>query len=118
MGLSKTRNWGFVIYPESTPDGWQDLLADTHIPAFISPLHDRDTDENGEVKKAHYHIVRMLNGPITQKRANELIEPFCGTKSAEYIKSLRGMCVTLPILTARPKPSMIPQKSLLLTAQM
>ena len=65
MGLSKTRNWGFVIYPESAPDGWQDLLADT-----------------------------------------------------QYIKSLRGMCVTLPVLAARPKPSMIPQKSLLLTAQM
>lgn len=30
------------------------------------------------------------DGPITQKRANEIIEPFCGTKSAEYVMSLRG----------------------------
>lgn len=90
MGVSKTRNWAFVVYPESAPDGWQEILADTHIPAFISPLHDRDVDENGEVKKAHFHIVLMLDGPITQKRANELIAPYHGTKSAEYIKSLRG----------------------------
>jgi len=88
--VSKTRNWAFVVYPESAPEGWQGLLADTHMPAFISPLHDRDTDGNGVIKKPHYHVVIMSDGPITQKRANEIIEPFCGTKSAEYIKSLRG----------------------------
>jgi hypothetical protein len=67
-----------------------ELLAETHIPALISPLHDRDLDEDGNTKKPHYHVVLMFDGPTTQKRANEIIEPFCGTKSAEYIKSLRG----------------------------
>lgn len=89
-GISKTRNWAFIVYPESAHERWQDLLADTHMPAFISPLHDRDTDNDGVVKKPHYHVVIMVDGPITQKRANELIEPYCGTKSAEYVKSLRG----------------------------
>ena len=87
---SKTRNWAFLVYPESAPEDWKNLLADTHIPAFISPIHDRDVDEDGVIKKAHYHIVIMNDGPITQKRANEIIEPFCGTKSAEYVMSLRG----------------------------
>lgn len=88
--VSKTRNWAFVVYPESAPEGWHGLLADTHMPAFISPLHDRDTDGDGVLKKPHYHVIIMSDGPITQKRANEIIEPFYGTKSAEYIKSLRG----------------------------
>lgn len=88
--ISKTRNWAFVVYPESAPERWQGILADTHIPAFISPLHDRDSDENGVLKKAHFHVVIMADGPITKKRADEIIAPFCGTKSAEYIKSLRG----------------------------
>ena len=79
-----------MVYPESAPEEWQKLLAATHMKAFISPLHDRDTDNGGLIKKAHYHVVIMTDGPITQNRANELIEPFCGTKSAEYIKSLRG----------------------------
>lgn len=88
---SKTRNWAFVVYPESAPENWQGMLADTHMAAFISPLHDRDVDEEtGELKKPHWHIVIMTDGPITQKRANELIEPYNGTKSAEYIMSLRG----------------------------
>ena len=65
-------------------------MADTHLKAFISPLHDKDADNDGVVKKPHYHVVIMADGPITQKRANELIAPYCGTKSAEYVTSLKG----------------------------
>jgi hypothetical protein len=88
--ISKTRNWSSIVYPESAPDCWRDLLADTHIPALISPLHDRDEAADGTMKKPHYHIVIMSDGPITQKRANEIFEPLCGTKSAERILSLKG----------------------------
>jgi hypothetical protein len=88
--MSKTRNWAFVIYPESAPNDWMDILINTHIPILVSPLHDRDEAEDGLPKKPHYHVVIMMDGPITKKRADEIIEPFCGTKSAEYIKSLRG----------------------------
>lgn len=89
--VSKTRNWGFILYPsESAPENWREMLEQTHIPAFVSPLHDRDVDENGELKKPHYHILVMFDGPVTQKRANEIIAPFNGTQSAEYIYSLRG----------------------------
>ncbi len=100
--MSKTRNWAFVVYPESAPEGWQGLLADTRIKSFISPLHDSDTDDEGTFKKPHYHCIIMADGPITQKRANELIEPFCGTKSAEYIKSLRGYVRYLAHLDCTP----------------
>lgn len=70
MSISKTRNWAFIVYDESVPEGWLDLLADTHLSAFISPRHDRDTDEDGTIKKPHFHVVIMADGPITQKRAN------------------------------------------------
>lgn len=87
---SKTRNWAFVLYPESAPENWRELLAGMHMPALVSPLHDRDVDECGNPKKPHRHVILMSDGPITQKRANEIIEPFNGTKSAEYVRSLRG----------------------------
>lgn len=86
----KTRNWAFVVYPESAPDNWRALLAGMHMPALVSPLHDRDTDECGNIKKPHWHVILMSDGPITQKRASELAEPFNGTKSAERVHSLRG----------------------------
>ena len=90
QNLTKTRNWAYMLYPDSVPDDWREMLADTHMQIYISPLHDRDIDEFGNYKKPHWHIVISSDGPITQKRANEIMQPFCGTQSAEYIKSLRG----------------------------
>lgn len=87
---TKTRNWAAIVYPESATKNWRDLLADTHMKAFISPLHNRDTDKDGNIKKHHYHVIIVSDGPITQKRANEILEPLNGTKSAEYVKSLKG----------------------------
>ena len=53
----KTRSWSFIVYPESAPSNWIDILNDMHIEIIISPLHDKDTDPDGEVKKAHYHVM-------------------------------------------------------------
>ena len=88
---SKTRNWAFILYPnESAPENWREMLQDLHMPILVSPLHDKDPDGKEGVKKPHYHVILISDGPITQKRANVIIEPFNGTKSAEYVKSLRS----------------------------
>lgn len=61
----KKRNWAFVLYPESAPSDWIDLLQQTGLACAISPLHDKDIDPNGEVKKAHYHIILCYSGPTS-----------------------------------------------------
>ena len=53
----KGRNWAFVMYPESMPDNWYDLLQATGLPFAISPLHDKDLNPDGSQKKAHYHVM-------------------------------------------------------------
>lgn len=79
-----------MLYPESAPDNWLDMLAALHMQALVSPLHDKDLDSEGNLKKSHWHVILISDGPISQKRANELIAPFNGTKSAEYVVSTRG----------------------------
>lgn len=86
----KTRNWASIIYEDSAPENWRELVAEMHMPSLVSPLHDRDVAEDGHIKKPHRHIIIMADGPITQKRANELFAPLCGTQSSEYINSLKG----------------------------
>ena len=82
----RARTWTFVQYPESAPENWRDILDGYHIPWVESPLHDKDVNPDGTVKKAHRHIILLfdgkksfeqvkditdaLNAPIPQKTAN------------------------------------------------
>lgn len=61
----KKRNWAFILYPESAPENWLDILRETGLPCAISPLHDKDIDPNNEHKKAHYHIILSYAGPTS-----------------------------------------------------
>lgn len=61
----KKRNWAFILYPESAPENWLDVLRETGLPCAISPLHDKDIDPNNEPKKAHYHIILSYAGPTS-----------------------------------------------------
>lgn len=72
---SRTRNWTVVLYPESAPSNWKDLLDDMHIEWVQSPLHDKDINANGELKKAHWHILLMFGGVKAYEQIVELIEP-------------------------------------------
>ena len=61
----KKRNWAFVLYPESAPADWVDILQQTGLQCVISPLHDKDLDPTGEPKKPHYHIILCYSGPTS-----------------------------------------------------
>lgn len=61
----KKRNWAFVLYPESAPENWKELLQLTGLQCAISPLHNKDIDPTGEVKKEHYHIILCYSGPTS-----------------------------------------------------
>jgi hypothetical protein len=58
----RTRTWTIVVYPDSAPENWRDILDEMHFPWIESPLHDKDINATGEVKKAHLHILLMFDG--------------------------------------------------------
>lgn len=63
--MNKKRYWAFVLYPESAPDNWRELLQQTGLACAVSPLHDKDLDPTNQPKKAHYHIILCYSGPTT-----------------------------------------------------
>lgn len=75
MKESRTRNWTIVIYPESAPENWREILDDTHIEWIESPLHDKDLNATGEVKKAHYHVLLLFGGVKSYEQVLEFIKP-------------------------------------------
>ena len=76
--LSKEkRNWAFVLYPESAPVDWRDLLQKTGLQCAVSPLHDRDLNPDGEPKKAHFHVIICYSGPTSFNVVKALTDSLC-----------------------------------------
>lgn len=88
-GKGRTRNFATVVYPDSAPGNWQEILVQQFIPAFISPLHDRDINPTGEVKKPHYHVMLMFDGVKTREQAQEVFSKINGV-GCEIVQSVRG----------------------------
>jgi Plasmid replication protein len=77
---TRTKTWTLVIYPESTPANWRDVIDEHHIPWFESPLHDRDLTATGEVKKPHWHILLMFGTLKSYDQVKELTEALNGPR--------------------------------------
>lgn len=88
-GVGRTRNYATVVYPESAPSDWQDILSNFFVPAFISPIHDRDVNPTGEVKKSHYHVMIMFEGVKTKDQAQSIFTAIGGV-GCEVVNSVRG----------------------------
>lgn len=72
--MLKKRNWGAVVYPESAPEDWKEILKLKGISFAVSPLHDKDINSTGEEKKCHYHLILSFSGPTTDKTVNQIME--------------------------------------------
>lgn len=52
----RSNKWAFLIYKESAPEDYLDVLEEMHVPFIVSPWHDKDISRStGEFKKAHKH---------------------------------------------------------------
>lgn len=88
-GAGRSKNWATIVYPDSAPDNWLDILGDMKIEVFVSPLHDKDKNPTGEEKKAHYHVIIMFPSVKTDAQACEVFQAFGGV-GFERIASIRG----------------------------
>lgn len=68
----RKRNFAFIVAEESAPENWREVIAEEHVPAFISPLHDSDVNANGTKKFAHWHVMLMFKGKKTVEQVREI----------------------------------------------
>lgn len=86
---TRKRNYACVIYPESAPENWQELLASAKVPAFASPLHDMDIDPGGHPKKPHHHVMVMFEGLKSEAQVKEIFDAIGGV-GLEVVNSIRS----------------------------
>ena len=89
MSVSRTRNYACMLYLDSADPNWETIISESKIPVFVSPLHDKDLNPNGEQKKPHHHILVMFDSVKTQKQAVEFFSTFGGV-GCEVVNSCRA----------------------------
>ena len=87
---NRKRTFACIVYPESAPENWQEILSASHVQALVSPLHDNDTFEDGRKKKEHYHVLVYMPGKVSIEDIQKLFDSFGGV-GCEVIKSKSGM---------------------------
>lgn len=66
---AKKRLWKGVFYEDSAPEDWREVIEEWGVPVLVSPLHDRDFDKDGVLKKPHRHFLMEFDGPVTYSYA-------------------------------------------------
>lgn len=89
----RSNKWAFLIYQESAPENYLDILEGMHIPFVLSPWHDKDVNkETGEFKKAHKHGVLFFESLKSYTQVSELLTEKLNTPShVEVVMSPKGM---------------------------
>lgn len=72
--LSRTRSWTFIVYPDSAPQNWRDIIDEEHIEWVESPLHDKDVNADGSPKKPHWHVLVMYESVKAYEQVKELTD--------------------------------------------
>lgn len=65
---TKSKYFCAILYPDSTTydtDNVIKALAKEHLTFSVSPVHDKDVEEDGSPKKAHYHLLLVYSSATT-----------------------------------------------------
>ena len=89
----RSNKWTFLIYKESAPKDYLDILDEIHVPFILSPWHDKDVNRStGEFKKAHKHGALFFETLKSYSQVSELLQEKLNTPAhIEVVMSPKGM---------------------------
>lgn len=89
----RSNKWAFLIYQESSPENYLEILESLRVPFVLSPWHDKDINsETGEIKKSHKHGALYFDSLKSYSQISELISnKLNGPSHVEIVLSPKGM---------------------------
>lgn len=69
----RIRNFTFLIYEESVRSDWRERIDELVLPGFYI-YHDKDVDEEGILKKPHYHVLVLMDSMHSRNQITEIVE--------------------------------------------
>lgn len=74
----QSKRWLFVFYPDSVPGDWNRIIGEWQCECLVSPLHDRDVNPDGTLKKPHWHGIIRFEKALNAREAMEFISELRG----------------------------------------
>ena len=89
----RSNKWAFLLYQDSAPKNYLDILEELHFPFVLGPWHDRDINkETGEFKKAHKHGALYFDSLKSYSQVSDLLTKNLNTPAhVEPVMSPKGM---------------------------
>ncbi|MBM7643730.1 replication protein [Streptococcus loxodontisalivarius] len=90
---TRSNKWAFLIYKDSAPENYLEVLESLQVPFILSPWHDKDINfKTGELKKPHKHGALFFDSLKSYKQVSELVnEKLNSPKHIEPVMSPTGM---------------------------
>lgn len=82
---NKSKYFCCILWPDSKTYDTDNLikaLAEEHLTFALSPIHDRDVEDEGALKKAHYHLLLAYSSATTLNNIRCWFK-FCGMPESE-----------------------------------
>lgn len=73
------------------PDDWIEQLQNTGLSFVVSPLHYKDENPDGTMKKPHWHIIISWSNTTTYRSARALTENILHCPLPQLLKAVNGM---------------------------
>ena len=89
----RSNKWAFLLYQESAPENYLEILEEMHVPFVLSPWHDKDVNrQTGEFKKSHKHGALFFDSLKSYSQVSELLTEKLNTPShVEIVMSPKGL---------------------------
>ncbi|MFT8927804.1 MAG: replication protein [Sporolactobacillus sp.] len=89
----RSNKWAFLLYKDSAPENYLEVLEHMHVPFILSPWHDKDVNsETGELKKSHKHGALFFDSLKSYSQVSGLIsEKLNAPSHVETVMSPKGM---------------------------
>ena len=85
-----SRTWATIVYQESCKEDWIDDLEQLKIPCYVSPLHDKDISKDGTLKKAHWHVIIVVDKRTGYIEMNNIMRNLTHCPYIQKCRSLRN----------------------------
>ncbi|HEM5075056.1 TPA: replication protein [Streptococcus suis] len=89
----RSNKWAFLLYQESAPENYLEILEEMRAPFVLGPWHDKDVNrQTGEFKKSHKHGALFFDSLKSYSQVSELLTEKLNTPShVEIVMSPKGM---------------------------